>query len=519
MWLWAALAAVLLAVGGVVEGAWGLAILAAACFWQALTLARTAARATFAIAIVLLPVPAVALDGLRNTHPLLWLLAVAVVAGGYAVVGVVLAALLQAARARLQPATRPVVVRRNPNATPLQPPFSAMALTLACAAVDQLLMHARPIHIPFPVTPGYALLASPLAPLAAIAGPAALTSAWLTLGLAAHSLTRWRTQGQQALLWGLAVAALLALAWLLARQAAHAPTQNAAGAPAGPLSLTLTQRASDEIDDPIDAWMATTLRADTQLHVWPENAVGTRIDSHPQALRGAARQLGAPLLAGATQRNPLGATAPQVPTGQGATEPPRNVAVFSDAFTVRTTHEKRWLVPHYEAWLTPGRGEVRPLVVDGWRVAVVVCWESLFFDEVRARVRGGADVLVVLAHSAWARGTLTPVMHARAAKLLAHTFGRPVVHVSSGGPSRVSAHDGSTVAHLHPGELSQRVTLTVPPQVQTPYARYGPLGVLALWGVALLLWTLTAWVRPAPTRPKMEGFARRACCTGAAGHR
>jgi len=162
--------------------------------------------------------------------------------------------------------------------------------------------------------------------------------------------------------------------------------------------------------------------------------------------------------------------------------------VLADRHRALFAVDKRWLVPGYEDWLTPGIGERWPLRAAGWRLGVLICWESLFLDEAVDRVRRGADVLVVLAHDGWANGTGTPWWHARAGRLVAWSVGRPVVVASHDGPSMVWGHDGTllAVAGTGPGELVARVA--APVNWRTPYVWLGPAGLEAAWAAVMVAW-------------------------------
>lgn len=66
------------------------------------------------------------------------------------------------------------------------------------------------------------------------------------------------------------------------------------------------------------------------------------------------------------------------------------------------------------------RGTSRvPLVAEGHRYGVFVCYESIFGDEVRQLVRAGADVLVNLSDDGWYGDTSAPFQHINMARMRA----------------------------------------------------------------------------------------------------
>jgi apolipoprotein N-acyltransferase len=180
--------------------------------------------------------------------------------------------------------------------------------------------------------------------------------------------------------------------------------------------------------------------------------------------------------------------------------------VLADPHQALFAVDKRWLVPGYEDWLTPGIGERWPLRTAGWRLGVLICWESLFLDEAIDRARRGADVLVVLAHDGWANGTGTPWWHARAGRLVAWSAGRPVVVASHDGPSMVWAHDGRLLAAAEPGPAGLVARVAAPIGWRTPYVWLGSAGLAAVWVAVVVAWIAASW-RAAPRRAALRRAA------------
>lgn len=445
--------AALMAASGRPWGPWWAAVGAGALLWPHLIRAP-APRAAVAAAIALSPVPAVGYEGLRVYDPGVWCVVVVAVSFGYGLLGALAAAAWMRWRPSAGDAWRP------------------LPWLLAWAAVDLVVSHARPWSLPFPVTPGYALVGGPLVALAAWAGPMGLGVAWGVTGVAAAALGPGRLGLPAARRgWPWVAGALVAVAAL--HPAARAPVTEVAHDGARPVMpdavrVAVVQRPAASDGERLASYLvAAREAAGADLHVWPEAALGRELADGPGPLQAVARELGAPVLSGAFRRDEAGGW--------------RNAAVLGDEFGARFVADKRWTIPGYEAWLTPGVGERWPAWAAGWRWGVLICWESLFLDEAIARVRAGADALVVLAHDGWATGTVTPWWHARAGRLLAVAVGRPVVFASHDGPSMAWDHHGRAIAVADVGDAVLAFDVPAVPPTATPYVRYGPAGLAATW--------------------------------------
>ncbi len=453
--------AALLALSGVQGGPWWLAVAAGALLWPRLVRASWPRGAIMA-AIALLPVPAIGYEGLRAYDPPAWWAVTAVVAAGYGAAGGVAAGLAGRAWPAAPLGWRPL-------------PWIA-----AWSALDLIVTHAQPWPVPFPVTVGYALVGGPLVALAAVAGPTGLGVVWGVLGVAAAGLGRGALCLPGARAWWLAATVSLLAAGGLQVAASSAPT-------GPPRSVAVAQVPDGEATEHarLAAFTARAAAVRADLHVWPEAALARDVADDAAPLIAVARALDAPVVAGAFRRSHDGAW--------------RNAVVLADRHQALFAVDKRWLVPGYEDWLTPGVGERWPLWAAGWRLGVLICWESLFLDEAVDRVRRGADVLVVLAHDGWANGTGTPWWHARAGRLVAWAVGRPVVVASHDGPSMVWGHDGRLLALAEPGPGTLVAEVAAPKGWRTPYVWLGPEGLAVGWIAAVVVW-LVALLRAAPQR-------------------
>jgi apolipoprotein N-acyltransferase len=456
-----------LAASGRPGAPWWLAVWAGGLLWPVLARAP-AGRAALWAAAALLPVPAIGYEGLRVHDPVAWWAVAALVAGGYGLIGGAVAAL----GARTWPSA-PLAWRPLP-------------WVVAWFGLDLLLTHARAGPLPFPVTPGHALVGAPYAALAAIAGPAGPGLAWAVLGCAAAGVVPrgggLGRGGAVPWLWaaGLLTAMSLGLqAWVDAVALGEPRTVGLVQLPGAVERPAEDAAAPDPADvDRLAAYVTVAATLPADLHVWPEAALRGALLAGPEPLARAARQLDAPVIAGAFRRAEDGSW--------------RNAVAMADGRGAAFVADKRWLVPVYEGWLTAGVGERWPLRAVGWRIGVLVCWESLFYDTAADRVRAGADLVAVLAHDGWATGTSTPWWHARAARLVAYAVGRPVVFAAHDGPSMVWGHDGRLLAVADAGPERLAVELAAPLAWRTPYVAIGGGGLAAAWLIALVATVLLA---------------------------
>ncbi len=126
-----------------------------------------------------------------------------------------------------------------------------------------------------------------------------------------------------------------------------------------------------------------------------------------------------------------------------------------------------------------------PLEVAGRRVAVNICYEDAFGEEIIAALPE-AGILANLSNTAWFGRSLAQPQHLQIARLRALESGRPMLRATNTGMTAVIAPDGAVLAQLPPftqGVLKAEVTAY---QGLTPYARFGNGPALALMLLLLL---------------------------------
>ncbi len=454
------------------DGPWSASLIGAALVWPDLV-RGSGPRAAATAALLLVPVPASAFEGLRVHDPGAWVAVAVAWSAAYGAVGALGGWVVGRAWA---PAARPV------------------GWAAAWAALDAAVVHGAPFVSAVPVVPGYLLLDGPLVAWAAVGGPVALGVAWVLLGAALAAVVGGFGVGHGGtaarLAWGTTALALAggAHAWSFAAaraptvpvrtvavahgvgdEAALAATRTDADAATEILAALVERaRASPAVDLP-----AVDLPA-VDLHVWPESALGFVAPEALASFADVARTLGAPVLAGGYR-----------PDAEGGW---RNSVVLATTAATAWVLDKRHLVPRYEAWLTAGVGERWPVRVAGRRWAVLVCWESLHLGAALERARA-ADVVLVLTHDGWAGATATPWWHARSGRVLAWSTGRPVIVASHDGPSMAWSHTGRLLGLAAGSDAGLTVAIEAPSSWTTPYARFGSRGVgslvAAVWAVLL----------------------------------
>jgi apolipoprotein N-acyltransferase len=126
-----------------------------------------------------------------------------------------------------------------------------------------------------------------------------------------------------------------------------------------------------------------------------------------------------------------------------------------------------------------GAKDQRPLAVAGQRVAVNICYEDAFGEEI-IRQLPEATVLVNVSNVAWFGRSLAPRQHLQIAQARALETGRSMLRATNTGVTAVIGPRGELLAAAPEFETA---TLTYPVQGYsgaTPYVRWGNTAVLAL---------------------------------------
>lgn len=150
--------------------------------------------------------------------------------------------------------------------------------------------------------------------------------------------------------------------------------------------------------------------------------------------------------------------------------------------------------------LARGGASQPPLNVAGQKVAVNICYEDVFGEEI-IRALPDATLLVNVTNDAWYGDSWAALQHNQVAQMRALETGRMMLRATNTGVTSVIDRDGRVLR-----ALPQHVEGTLSAEVQgysgsTPYAMFGNAPVLTLM-VLMLGW---AWWRaraPSPSRPR-----------------
>ncbi len=161
-------------------------------------------------------------------------------------------------------------------------------------------------------------------------------------------------------------------------------------------------------------------------------------------------------------------------------------------------YHKRHLVPFTEylplkTWLSglidiiqvpmsdfsAGSDEQPPLPMAGQKVAISICFEDAFGEEVIMQLPE-ATLLVNVSNDAWFADSSAPHQHLQIARMRAKESGRPMLRATNTGVSAIIDHRGrfqSIAPQFEEATLSDKV---VPMQGATPYVSMGNLAILVL---------------------------------------
>jgi apolipoprotein N-acyltransferase len=329
-----------------------------------------------------------------------------------------------------------------------------------------------------------------LAPLLGLYGVGLATA--LSAGLLVHAFAgrswraSWRVLALLAVLW-VGAGALRAIEW----------TQ-----PHGsPVNVSLLQGNIAQSMKWRPEQLIATLRlyeqlirdSDAQLIVLPETALPLFLQDVPEAFLAAvahhARDQGADVLIGLPERGAgnayfnsvvsVGASPPQVYRKS-------HLVPFGEFIPLRPL-----LAPIVESLAIPltdfSRGSIdqQPLAVAGQRVAVNICYEDAFGEEI-IRQLPQATLLVNVSNVAWFGRSIAPMQHLQIAQMRALETGRPMLRATNTGMTAAIDTNGRV---LVAAETFKTETVNVTVQGYsgaTPYVRYGNPPAIALAAAGML---------------------------------
>lgn len=378
----------------------------------------------------------------------------------------------------------------------------AIALSLIAPAFWTLAEWTRSwLFTGFPwLAMGYSQIpSSPIAGYAPILGIYGVTLATaVTAGLLALLWKRSRIAdkkraGQKALSFILQPSALILLAlWTGGFALKQVSWTEPIGAP---VSVSLIQGnveqdlkwREERIQPTLEAYRNLVFRSSSRLIVLPETALPLFLHQVPPdylaALASHARSNGGDVLIGVVEGTPNGGYF-------------NSVVSYGTASTQR--YRKSHLVPFGEfiplrpvlAWIvnvlaiplqdfSRGGKEQRPLAVAGQRVAIDICYEDVFGEEI-IRQLPEATLLVNVSNVAWFGRSIAPQQHLQISQARALESGRYMLRATNTGVTAVINPHGKVVA-VAPQFTTAIVTREVTGYAgSTPYVRWGNYAVLIL---------------------------------------
>jgi len=234
---------------------------------------------------------------------------------------------------------------------------------------------------------------------------------------------------------------------------------------------------------------------DARLIIWPESAIPGYLDRAEETLippiAALARERDATFIVGVVEKGTDGAQ------------------YYNSAITVgplRDRYRKRHLVPFGEflplkwllGWLvdylhipmsdfSSGAAAPVPLMAAGEAVAVSICYEDAFGEEVIAALPG-ATLLVNLSEDAWFGDSLAPHQRLQMARMRAREAGRPMLRAANTGPSAVIDERGNVVVASDQFRQLVVSSMVAPMRGRTPYVIWGNAPVVAA-ALCLLLFS------------------------------
>jgi apolipoprotein N-acyltransferase len=214
------------------------------------------------------------------------------------------------------------------------------------------------------------------------------------------------------------------------------------------------------------------------LVLWPEASLPADSAEHLELAQDLGRRVGVPMVIGALERIPGGASSGRL----------SNSAMLIDAAgrVSGPVYRKRHLVPVAERGaIEPGKDGVIMRLPAGVAAGVVICYEVAFEGLARAYRRGQADVLLNLSNDAWAGRTNARAQHVAHLVMRAIETRMGVARVANTGPSLVVDPLGRVTAHAPSDTSMSMIAELTTAGVTSWYVRMGDWVALAAGAVVL----------------------------------
>jgi apolipoprotein N-acyltransferase len=243
----------------------------------------------------------------------------------------------------------------------------------------------------------------------------------------------------------------------------------------------------DRILETLESYRALAMLARSPLIVFPETALPLFLERVPrdylEELAGHARRNGGDILIGVPERRPGGEyynSVVSIGTAPAQTYRKSHLVPFGEFIPLRPLLGGivgALAIPLQD--FSRGAESQRPLAVAGQRVAVNICYEDAFGEEI-IRQLPEATLLVNVSNVAWFGRSIAPRQHLQISQARALETGRAMLRATNTGITGVIGPDGALLAAAPEFTVA---TVTHPIQGHggaTPYVRWGNSAALAL---------------------------------------
>lgn len=327
---------------------------------------------------------------------------------------------------------------------------------------------------------------SPLAGFAPVAGVYGLS--FLLMGAAAFLMLSRRQRGRLAMAVGLV--AVVSIAGLgLTRVEWTRPT-------GPPVTVTLLQPNIPQSlkwrPELLGRWLEDNLNLveanPAQIMVLPETTLPLSLDELPadylDRLGAAARRAGGDVIFGIFTREPSanGSRYFNTAVSLGASAPQRyrksHLVAFGEFSPPGLAWVYRWLsIPMSDQ--SPGPADQPPLGIAGQQLAVNICYEDVFGEEIVRRLPR-ATILLNLTNTAWFGRSLAQPQHLQMSQMRALETGRPMLRATNTGTTAVISPQGIVVARAADFERAVLAATVQGYAGLTLYSRIGNWGAIGL---------------------------------------
>lgn len=144
-----------------------------------------------------------------------------------------------------------------------------------------------------------------------------------------------------------------------------------------------------------------------------------------------------------------------------------------------------------------------PLLVAGQKLAVSICYEATFGEEV-IRALPEASILVNISEDAWFGDSLAPHQHLEIVRMRAVETGRPLLRATNTGISAFVDPRGRVTARSKQFQTEVLRGTVQPMQGTTPYIRFGNYPIITGLSLLLLAIGLTGFLKTSTRRGEKE---------------